>query len=86
MNSSKWSSEFPTEKDAGKWFFVKHDAKDGQIPIVRFKKVRLNDLGELFLCPESDFGIHKETVGTNLSFYNPKSTQFIGPIWVPEIN
>jgi hypothetical protein len=83
LKFNDWSSKRPTKDDAGKWFFVKHDGKNGYKPIVRFKKVRVDKDGELFLCPESDDGIHKETIGTNLRLYKPEFTQFIGPIAVP---
>lgn len=79
-----WTSVFPTQEDAGKWFFVKHDGKDGHKPMVRFKKVRVDKDGEIYLCAESDYGIHKETYGVNLRLFSPKFTQFIGPIWTPE--
>ena len=79
----KWSSKFPTEEDAGKWFFVKFDPRDGSESVIRIKKVRIDTYGELYLCSESDFGIHKDTLGINLSLYKPQFTQFIGPIWTP---
>lgn len=81
--NKKWSLKFPTKEDAGKWFFVKQDFRDGNPPIIKFKKLRLGKDEELYLCPESDYGMAVDTIGINLSSYRPQFTQFMGPIWTP---
>lgn len=78
-----WSKKRPTAKDCGKWFFVKHDDKKFP-PIVRFKKVRIGEKGRLYLCSESDSGIHAETFGIPLDLFLEKYTEFAGPIEIPK--
>ena len=76
QNNSEWSSFPPTKENDGQWFFV----KVGEI--IKFKKVRVGVHNRIYLCPESDFGMNKDTLGIPLDFYAP-GIKFIGPVSVP---
>jgi hypothetical protein len=79
----QYTDEFPTAADAGKWFFVKHDGKDGFTPAIRFMEVRLTDEGRIFLAPESSTGIGEEAYGNPLAMYQKQYTSFFGPVVLP---
>jgi len=79
----KWTRKRPTKADDGKWFFVKFK-EPGQPARVRFKSVRVDGDGQIYLCPESDLGVGVKTYGNLITNYSENFTEYCGPIEIPE--
>lgn len=84
----KWTKNFPTAADYGKWFFIKQDL-DGysKVDIVEVREDKQS--GKLYLCQPCNEGIQAQSDGTMLSLYEDTNrrynhTSFSGPITLPE--
>ncbi len=79
--NGKWSNEFPTREDDGRWFFVK--VENGAYTSIRIVEVRCDEHG-IYLAGEcNDRGIVQRSYGTRLDMYNKNCTQFCGAINMP---
>lgn len=72
----KWTKEFPTQKDVGKWYFTKY--KDGKWPTtIQLVEVRWDEgMDDLYICQISNEGMQTKSYGTRLSLYDPKYYSF----------
>lgn len=79
----KFVSDFTPQKEHhGKWFFIRYDT--GVAKVKQFKQVHVSSAGEVYLCPQSDYGMDIMAYGTPLSHYSDLKIEFCGPIELPD--